>query len=134
MEKGLVRLDGLDKTVFGDGVLIDIDTHRITIALQGKEQIPLRAIYDRIKKGGYRPVTMHLRLKGSVEMEGDTVRLKTAPHGQVFTLLGEKLSDIAEGEDVDIQVRLDAQKIPALNDSDPLEVVIDKIYGPDESN
>ena len=133
MEKGLVRLDGLDKTVFGDGVLIDIDTHRITIALQGKEQIPLRAIYDRIKKGGYRPVTLHLRLRGRVEIEGDTRRLKTEPSGQVFILQGEKRSAINDGEEVDIQVHLDARNIPSVKDSDSFEVVIDKIYGPAEN-
>ena len=119
--------------MFGDGVLIDIKAHRITIALQGKERIPVRAIYDRIKKGGYKPVTMHLRLRGRVEIEGDTVRLRTAPTGQVFILQGDKLSGIGGGEELDIQAHLDARNIPSVEDSDSLEVVIDKIHGPDEN-
>ena len=114
-------------------MLIDINTHRITIALRDKEQIPIRAIYERINRGGYKPVTMHLRLRGRVEIQGDTVRLKTAPSGHVFTLQGDKLSGIGSGEEVDIQGHLDAQDIPSLKDSGSFEVVVDKIYGPDEN-
>ena len=114
--------------MFGDGVLIDINSHQITIALQAKERIPIRAIYERISKGGYRPVSIHLRLRGSVEVEGDTFRLKTVPAGQVFKLRGDKLSELNDGEDVDIQAHLDAQNIPSLKDSDLFEVVVDKIH------
>ena len=59
---------------------------------------------------------------------GDTFRLKTVPAGQVFKLRGDKLSELNDGEDVDIQAHLDAQNIPSLKDSDLFEVVIDKIH------
>lgn len=57
-EKALSELDCLDKTAFGDGVLIDIDTHRITLVMRTGEQIPIRDIYQRIKKAGYDPITL----------------------------------------------------------------------------
>ena len=62
-EKALAELDCLDKAEFGDGVLIDIDTHRITLAMRPGEAIPFRDIYQRIKKAGYDPITLTAELK-----------------------------------------------------------------------
>lgn len=125
---------GLDKTIFGDGVLVDINTHRITVALKSDVPIPVRAIYDRIKKGGYDPVMMHLRLRGRVNKIGDILHLKVTDSGQTFFLTGEKVNDLVEAEDVDIQVRLDARKIPKLDDKEVITVVVEKILPPEKRN
>ena len=60
-EKALSQLDCLDQAEFGNGVLIDIDTHRITLAMRPGEEIPFREIYQRIKKAGYDPITLYGR-------------------------------------------------------------------------
>ncbi len=53
-EKNLSKLTFLDKSQFGNnGVLIDIETHRVTLALQPDQQLNLPEVYRAIKKGGY---------------------------------------------------------------------------------
>ena len=70
-EKNLSKLSFLDKSQYGDdGVLIDINTHRITLALQADKQVALIEIYDAIKKGGYDPVKVYLSVYGQVTKKG----------------------------------------------------------------
>ncbi len=52
-EKALSKLDCLEKAEFGDVVLIDIETHRITLAMRPVEKITIRDIYKRIKMAWY---------------------------------------------------------------------------------
>ncbi|MBL4607357.1 MAG: hypothetical protein JKY01_05950, partial [Pseudomonadales bacterium] len=45
-EKALSKLSFLDKSQFGDdGVLMDIHTHRITLALQPDQQLDVTQVY-----------------------------------------------------------------------------------------
>lgn len=124
----------MDKTIFGNGVLVDINTHRITVALKPEVPIPVLAIYKRIKKGGYDPVTMHLRLRGRVHRADDTIRLRMTGREQVFELVGAEAEDLAESGEVDIQVRLDARKIPELEDDEVIAVVVEKIVLPESAH
>ncbi|MFP6583582.1 MAG: hypothetical protein VCD00_13650 [Candidatus Hydrogenedentota bacterium] len=122
----------MDNTIFGDGVLVDINAHRITIALKPGERIPVRAVYTRIKKGGYDPVTMHLRVKGRVAKVGETIRITSADSGQYFVLLGTKVADLVNMENVDLQVRLDAKKISTLGDDEMISVELNTILHKEE--
>ena len=101
--------------------------------MKADEPIPVRSIYTRIKKGGYDPVTMHLRLQGRIEKTEETLRLRSTTSNQVFVLTGEKLTDLTAGENVDIQTRLDARKIPDWDEKAIIEVVIDEIYSPGDA-
>ncbi len=48
-EKNLSKLPFLDDSQFGDdGVLIDIQSHRITLALRPDQEIDLTQVYDAI--------------------------------------------------------------------------------------
>ncbi len=87
-EKALSKLDCLDKAEFGNGVLIDIDTHRITLAMRPGEKIPLREIYQRIKKAGYDPITLYVRSEGTLDRSGENLLLRDAKSGQVFSIVG----------------------------------------------
>ena len=126
-EKALSELDCLDKAEFGDGVLIDIDTHRITLAMRPGEKIPFREIYQRIKKAGYDPITLYVRSEGTLERSRERLLLRDAMSGQVFSILGGEIAGVADNANVSVQARLAASQIPELNESDVVEVTIDRL-------
>ncbi len=125
-EKSLAQLDCVDKSRFGNGVLVDINAHRITLALASGRDLPVREVYQRIKKAGYDPVTIHMRLSGEIERSGSAVLLRSSEGGQLFSLLGAGLEDLSDGEVVEIQAHLDAEEIPALEEDEPVAIVVDK--------
>ncbi len=124
-EKALSTLDCLDKAEFGDGVLIDIETHRITLALRPGEKIPFRDIYQRITKAGYDPITFYVRSEGSLERSGERLLLRDAKSGQVFSIVGGEMAGLADH--VSVQAHLAASRIPELGESDVVEVTIDRL-------
>ncbi len=126
-EKALSKLDCLDKAEFGDGVLIDIDTHRITLAMRPGERIPFREIYQRIKKAGYDPITLYVRSEGTLERSGERLLLRDAESGQAFSIIGGEIAGVAENADVSVQARVAASQIPELNESDVVQVTIDRL-------
>jgi copper chaperone CopZ len=69
-EKSLSKLDGLDRSEFGNGVLVDIHTQRITLAMTPGTEIPIEDIHRRIRKAGYDPVAVYLRIAGTLESVG----------------------------------------------------------------
>lgn len=126
-EKALSKLDGLDHTEFGNGVLIDIGAHRITLALRPGEKIPLRDIYQRIVKAGYDPITFHIRSVGTLERFGDRLLLRDANSGQIFAIAGGEMTDVRDGATVSVQAHLSASQLPELGESDVVEVSIDRL-------
>lgn len=126
-EKALSKLDCVDSSKFGDGVLVDIETHQITLALASGKQLPVGEVYERIKKAGYDPITVHVRVLGKVERSGETLLLTNSANGQVFSLSGAGLENLGDGEEVDVQAHLNAEAIPGLKEGRPLEVVVDKL-------
>ena len=126
-EKALSKLDGLNKTEFGNGVLVDVETHRITIALQPGEKIPFHEIYRRIKKAGYDPITIHVRPEGKLEKAGDALFLRDANSGQVFAISDTDLSGITDQANVVIQAHFEASQILELDETEPVKVTIDRV-------
>ena len=131
-EKALSKLDCLDKAEFGNGVLIDIDTHRITLALRPGEKIPLREIYERIKKAGYDPITLYVRSEGTLERSDGRLLLRDTQSGQVFSIVGGEIEGVGDNANVSVQVRLAASQIPELGESDAVEVTIDRLISEPE--
>ena len=95
-EKSLSQLDCVDKSRFGNGVLVDINAHQITLALASGRDLPVAEVYQRIKKAGYDPVTVHLRLSGAIERDTGAVLLRSSEGGQLFSLLGPGLEDLSD--------------------------------------
>jgi len=61
IERSLSKLEALDTTQFGgDGVLVEIDDHRVTLAVKPGARLPLEEVRRRIEKAGYEPVRFHL--------------------------------------------------------------------------
>ena len=126
-EKALSKLECLDKAEFGDGVLIDIDTHRITLAMRPGEEIPFRDIYERIKKAGYDPITLYVRSEGTLERSGERLLLRDAKSGQVFSIVGGEIDGVADNATVSVQAHLAASQIPELGEGDVVEMTIDRL-------
>ncbi|MCH8134203.1 MAG: hypothetical protein IIA30_16785 [Myxococcales bacterium] len=126
-ENALSKLDCLDKAEFGNGVLVDIETHRITLALRPGEKIPFRDIYRRIKKAGYDPIRFYLRSEGTLERSGEKLLLRDAKSGQVFSIVGGEIEGVADNAKISVQARLIASQIPELDDGDIVEVTIDRL-------
>ena len=126
-EKALSKLDCLDRAEFGDGVLVDIDTLRITLALRPGEKIPFRKIYQRIKNAGYDPITLYLRSEGTLERSAGRLLLRDAKSGQVFSVVGGEIEGVSDNANVTLQARLVASQIPELGADDVVEVTIDRL-------
>jgi len=127
-EKNLSKLDFLDRTQFGkDGVLVDIHSGFTTLSISSGKQVDFKGIYASVKKGGYEPVTVYLRLIGSVKITENRYYLTHEPNGQVFELLGEKLKGLTQDARIDIQAHVDAEKIPSLEEGQPVPVVVDEV-------
>ena len=127
VEKNLTKLKFLDTSQFGDGVLMDIHTNRITLALAPDQPLDLKGIYQAIKKGGYDPVTVYLRLSGKVAKQGNRYVLSTTNTGQVFELSGQGLEQLPDQQVVDVQGHLDATQIPSFTEGKPVKVLVDQL-------
>ena len=124
-EKNLRKLTFLDKSQFGDdGVLIDIHSHRITLALHPAEQVDLPGIHNAITKGGYDPVRVYLSVRGEVRRDGDRYLLTHAENGQVFALSGDDVGSLVQAGPVRITGVIAAAAITdfELGQAVPLEV------------
>lgn len=124
-EKNLGKLSFLDKSQFGDdGVLVDINTHRITLALQPTKQVDLLSIYDAIKKGGYDPVKVYLNLHGQVSKQGNRYILTNAENGQVFELNGKHVEQLVNKGLIQVIGFLDAAIIPEIKSGQPVPIQV----------
>ena len=125
-EKNLAKLSFLDRSQFGDGVLIDIFNHRITLALADGEMPDLKAVDKAIKKGGYDPLVVHFRLSGTVEKHGQEYTLTDGSCGKTFALEGDGVAPLVGRGPVEIQVHLDAAQMPKVNAMKTIPVLFDK--------
>lgn len=108
-EKNLSKLDFLNKSFFGgDGVLLDINTHRITLALDVNKPINLGAINQAILDGGYDPLTAYVRFHGRLEPQVDGTILTSVVNGQMWRLEGDGIP--TNSQEVIIEGRIDANK------------------------
>ncbi len=124
-EKNLGKLSFLDKSQFGDdGVLVDINTHRITLALQPDKQVDLLSIYNAIKKGGYDPVSVYLNIHGQLSKQGNRYLLTSANNGQVFALNGEYAEQLVNKGLIQVKGFLDAAIIPEMKSGQPVPIQV----------
>lgn len=127
-EKNLSKLTFLDRSKFGDnGVLMDIHSGKITLAVTSGQVFDLKSIEQSIKKGGYDPVNIYFRLSGQIQKKEDETYLTHRDNGQVFLLLGPETGHFADNQAVVIQVYLDAAQIPLLTEGQPIPVVVQSI-------
>lgn len=126
-EKNLSKLTFLNPSYFGNGVLMDIHANRITLALSPGEPLDLKSIHGAIKKGGYDPITVHLRIAGPLEKKDGRTLITHTQNGQVFELTGSELDQLAGKQSVDVQGYLNVEKIPSFQDTEVIPVILEKV-------
>ena len=89
-EKNLARVGFLNKSLYGDGVLVDIKTGLITLALNPGVPIDFQKVKGAIDYGGYTFVSIHLNLVGTVNKDGKHTVLKSSANSQKFHLVDAK--------------------------------------------
>ena len=125
-EKNLAKLPFLDSTKYGNGVLMDIHTNRITLAVQPDQQIDVAGVYNAILKGGYDPVTIYLGLHGEVTKDGDRYLIACPENDQVFEVAGAAVAELVGQGLVEIQVYADVKAMTSATLDQLLHVVINE--------
>jgi len=124
-EKNLSKLSFLDDSQFGDnGVLIDIQSQRVTLALQPDQKIDLAQVYNAIKKGGYDPVSFHVNVRGQVRKDGDRYLLTSPDSGQVFEIIGDDAGRLVDRGLINVNGQVDVGRVAALKIGQPVPVVM----------
>jgi hypothetical protein len=124
-EKNLSKLSFLDESQFGgDGVLIDIQLHRVTLALQSDQQFNFGQVYSAIKKGGYDPVSFYINVYGQVQKDGERYLLISAENGQVFEILGTDVGRLVGEGPINVTGQVDADRVATFEAGQPVPLVI----------
>ena len=124
-EKKLSKLSFLDDSQFGDdGVLIDIQSHRITLALQPDQEIDLAQVYYAIKKGGYDPVSFYVNVHGQLQKDGDRYLLICPDSGQVFEIIGDDAGRLVEQGLINVKGQVDVGRVANIKVGQPIPVVM----------
>ncbi len=121
LEKGLSKLDGLDTDRHGDGVLVDIEAHRVTLALATTDPIPFADITRRIEKAGYDATRFHLRVQGAVDDGPEGPLLRGSHPAQAFLLDAPVAeADAAAG----VQLQVDVANLAGLPEDAPIPAAV----------
>jgi len=124
-EKNLAKLSFLDDSQFGDdGVLIDIQSHRITLAFQPDQEFDLTQVYDAIQKGGYDPVAFYVNVYGQVRKDGDRYLLTSSDSGQVFEIVGAAAGQLVDRGFINVQGHVDVGPVKTFKVGQPIAVVL----------
>ena len=62
--KGLARIEGLDRSQFTDGVFVDIENQRVTLAFVPGAAVRVSEIREAIRNAGYEAVELRIVLDG----------------------------------------------------------------------
>jgi hypothetical protein len=131
-EKNLARLEFIDQKYFGgDGVLLDLKKASIALALQKDQKINFINLGKVIKKGGYVPIAIHLKLVGPVVKQNEEFFVQNQWNGQLFHLVtaeGQPWSgENYLGKEVMIQGVIPQSSLEEQIDSEVLAVRIKQI-------
>ena len=123
LEKALGKLSSIDASMYGNGVLVDIESQRVSLALLGERAIDFADIFERIKDAGYDPVRFYFNLVGTAaQADGKWVVTGTNPE-QRFTISNGSGS-VQRGKFIST-VYVDASVAKVAVGSTPVEVVVD---------
>ena len=116
-EKNLRRLDFLDRTQYGDdGVLININEHTITLALQRQVPVHYAQINAAILEGGYDPVAYYALIQGVISESTDGYQLVNEDNGQIYLLPNTPDLTLRPGKKVAIRTVLEPGQVRNLTD------------------
>ena len=125
LEKALSKLDIVDPSFFENGVLVEIESQRVTVALKPAQTIDFADVYERIKDAGYDPVRFHFRITGELSRTEVGWEVAGQDPAQRFSLA----ADLARGETSTFQaiVQLRADVAKDAKPENPIAVEVDAI-------
>lgn len=130
-EKNLARLKFIDQSFFSDGVLLDLKKAVITLAVKPDQKIEFDHITKAIKKGGYDPVAIHLKLAGTVFNKDGRFLLKNKNNAQLFRLLDSKGQPWNDkelvGKEITVQGIISVSSVAKQDSSQEVAVQINSI-------
>ena len=126
MENNLSKLKFIDSSRFGDGVLIDINAHRTTLALTKDKQPDLVGIYQAITKGGYDLKKVYFHLQGTLEQADENYTLKDKYTGKSYILQAVP-ENTAVGKAVTIKAHIDAESLVTLKPEQTISIIVDEL-------
>lgn len=131
-EKNLARLEFVNPKFFGgDGVLLNLKKASITLAVQEDKKINFENIVKAIKKGGYVPITVYLKLVGPVVKQDGDLFIENQWNGQRFRLLdaeGQPWKEESDlGQEVIIQGLIPVSALKKQSEKEPPAVRIKQL-------
>lgn len=136
VEKNLSKLPFLDKTQFGqNGVLIDINTQKITLALLADKSVAYADIATAITKGGYDPVSYHGVIEGIIQNSDGKWYLVDQGKEQVYHLSQTAELTAISGKRILLDITLTPAQALASNAEEVLvsEFRVSHVYEPSKS-
>ena len=126
-EKNLGKLEFLNDSLFGgDGVHMDIHTHRMTLALADGKPVDLKAIHKAITAGGYDLITVYLNIAGTLQVPDDAIYLYDN-RGQRYELSGIDAESLPSTSSATVRVHLAGKTIPSLVEGEAVAVTVDDV-------
>ena len=126
VEKNLSKLTFIDSSRFGNGVLININTGRVTLALAKNIQPDLAGIYQAITEGGYTLNKVYFYLQGILERTNGNYTLQDRYTGKRY-ILHAIPTDIPTGKTVTINAHIDAKSLSALKPGRLAPLMVDEL-------
>ena len=126
-EKALSKLEGLDRSKYRKGVLVEVDQHRITLALVPGRPIVFSEIHESIRSGGYDPVRYHVRVKGMASQHENGWIFEATDPPQVFVVAGLP-EGLSPEQELDLQLQVDAAVAAKLQEGQPTPATIDAVH------
>jgi copper chaperone CopZ len=122
LTKALGKIDSIDTSMYGNGVRVEIESQRVSLALLAERAIDFADIFERIKDAGYDPVRFYFNLAGTAaQSDGKWVVTGTNPRQQ-FTISSGSAS-VQQGKFMST-VYMDASVAKVAVGSAPIEVAV----------
>jgi len=122
-QKSLSKLKFLNRSIFTKGVHVDIKNQQITLALEKEKYLDLKKLYKSIKKGGYDPQIVFLRVKGNIVHKNQMLTITDQRSGLTFAFPNK--GDVSG--DVEVDLHFDAKLIPKISPDQVIKASFDGV-------
>ena len=124
LEKALSKLDGLDRSRHGNGILVDIEAQLVTLAFVSGADFQFAEVHRRIVKAGYDPVRFDFQLVGRLGKGEGGWSVQDATSQARYELDAEDVIRLAlvDGAQVDRAVSIDAKQTSSLESGQAVQV------------
>lgn len=115
LEKNLSNIPGIDKSKFGDGVLVNVKDGTVTMVLKAGEKANFDRILKAIQDGGYLLRHLDLLVQGQIRKTNSDIVIIDEESGQTFWLQNSKghpwEGPMSEKSGMKIHIRMSAKSL-----------------------